>query len=116
MLLGLVTPTAGHSTINGQPFHSLGNPGRVVGAVLEAQSFHPKRTARNHLRVYATAVGVSDQRADEVLHLVGLSEADSGPPGLDRTSWSGPGQLPDRFRRARALLVARVISGRHPAS
>jgi ABC-2 type transport system ATP-binding protein len=75
MLLGLVTPTAGHATINGQPFHHLGNPGRVVGAVLEAQSFHPKRTARNHLRVYASAIGVADQRADEVLHLVGLTDA-----------------------------------------
>lgn len=75
MLLGLVTPTAGHATINGQPFHSLGNPGRVVGAVLEAQSFHPKRTARNHLRVYAAAVGVPDRRCDEVLHLVGLTDA-----------------------------------------
>jgi ABC-2 type transport system ATP-binding protein len=83
MLLGLVTPTAGYATINGQPFHALGNPGRVVGAVLEAQSFHPKRTARNHLRVYASAVGVSDQRADEVLHLVGLSDAaDRGAGGF----------------------------------
>ncbi|MBP2322930.1 ABC-2 type transport system ATP-binding protein [Kibdelosporangium banguiense] len=75
MLLGLVTPTAGYATINGQPFHSLGNPGRVVGAVLEAQSFHPKRSARNHLRVYAAAIGVPDQRADEVLRLVGLADA-----------------------------------------
>lgn len=75
MLLGLVTPTAGHATINGRPFHHLGNPARVVGAVLEAQSFHPNRTARNHLRVYAAAIGVPDQRADEVLHLVGLRDA-----------------------------------------
>ncbi|GAB3909259.1 ABC transporter ATP-binding protein [Kibdelosporangium lantanae] len=75
MLLGLVTPTAGGSTINGQPFHSLANPGRVVGAVLEAQSFHPGRTARNHLKVYASSIGVPDRRADEVLHLVGLSDA-----------------------------------------
>nr|WP_042195401.1 ABC transporter ATP-binding protein [Kibdelosporangium sp. MJ126-NF4]CEL21985.1 ABC transporter, ATP-binding component [Kibdelosporangium sp. MJ126-NF4]CTQ92765.1 ABC transporter, ATP-binding component [Kibdelosporangium sp. MJ126-NF4] len=75
MLLGLVTPTAGHATINGRAFHHLGNPARVVGAVLEAQSFHPARTARNHLRVYAAAIGVSDQRADEVLHLVGLMDA-----------------------------------------
>jgi ABC-2 type transport system ATP-binding protein len=81
MLLGLVTPTAGHATINGQPFHQLGNPGRVVGAVLEAQSFHPKRTARNHLRVYAAAIGVPDQRADEVLHLVGLTDAAYRSPG-----------------------------------
>jgi ABC-2 type transport system ATP-binding protein len=75
MLLGLVTPTAGWTTINGQPFNHLGNPARVVGAVLEAQGFHPGRTARNHLLVYAAAMGVPDQRADEVLNLVGLGAA-----------------------------------------
>ena len=75
MLLGLVAPTAGYATINGQPFHHLGNPARVVGAVLEAQGFHPSRTARNHLLVYAAAMGVPDQRADEVLNLVGLGAA-----------------------------------------
>ena len=83
MLLGLVTPTAGFTTINGQPFHQLGNPARVVGAVLEAQGFHPCRTARNHLRVYAAAMGVPDQRADEVLNLVGLGAAgDRGAGGF----------------------------------
>ncbi|TWP53259.1 ABC transporter ATP-binding protein [Lentzea tibetensis] len=75
MLLGLVSPTAGFATINGSPFGRLGQPGRVVGAVLEAQGFHPKRTARNHLKVYASAVGVPDQRADQVLQLVGLGSA-----------------------------------------
>ncbi|MCP2268633.1 ABC-2 type transport system ATP-binding protein [Actinokineospora diospyrosa] len=75
MLLGLVNPTAGEATINGQPFHRLGNPGRVVGAVLEAQGFHPKRSAINHLRVYAAAMGLPDQRAIEVLQLVGLAGA-----------------------------------------
>ncbi|MEU4801806.1 ABC transporter ATP-binding protein [Actinosynnema sp. NPDC023587] len=75
MLLGLVTPTAGVGLINGRPFHQLGNPGRVVGAVLEAQGFHPKRSARNHLRVYAAAIGVPDSRADQVLQLVGLGAA-----------------------------------------
>ncbi|MGX7824394.1 ABC transporter ATP-binding protein [Actinokineospora sp. 24-640] len=73
MLLGLVRPTAGFATINGQPFSGLGNPGRVVGAVLEAQGFHPKRSALNHLRVYCSAMGLQDRRADEVLHLVGLA-------------------------------------------
>jgi ABC-2 type transport system ATP-binding protein len=75
MILGLVTPTAGHATVNGSRFDQLGNPGRVVGAVLEAQSFHPKRTALNHLRVYCAAMGIPDSRADEVLRLVGLSDA-----------------------------------------
>jgi ABC-2 type transport system ATP-binding protein len=75
MLLGLVKPTSGTATINGRPFHQLGQPGRVVGAVLEAQGFHPNRTARNHLRVYAAALGVPDAQADQVLGLVGLSTA-----------------------------------------
>jgi ABC-2 type transport system ATP-binding protein len=75
MVLGLVAPTGGTATVNGQPFTGLGNPARVVGAVLEAQGFHPKRTARNHLRVYAAAIGVPDSRADQVLQLVGLGAA-----------------------------------------
>src|SRR3954471_2288087 len=44
MLLGLVTPTAGTALIGGLPFHRLGRPARIVGAVLEAQGFHPRRT------------------------------------------------------------------------
>jgi ABC-2 type transport system ATP-binding protein len=75
MLLGLVKPTAGWATINGQPFGQLENPGRIVGGVLEAQGFHPGRTARDHLRVYAAAMDVPDQRAEEVLNLVGLGGA-----------------------------------------
>jgi ABC-2 type transport system ATP-binding protein len=75
MLLGLVRPSSGWTTINGQPFNKLGNPGRIVGGVLEAQGFHPGRTARDHLRVYAAAMGVPDQRAHEVLNLVGLGMA-----------------------------------------
>lgn len=75
MVLGLVTPTSGVATINGVRFGQLGNPGRVVGAVLEAQGFHPKRTARDHLRVYCAAIGVPDARADQVLQLVGLGAA-----------------------------------------
>jgi len=81
MLLGLVTPTAGYATINGQPFNRLGNPGRIVGGVLEAQGFHPGRTARDHLRVYGAAMGVADQRADEVLNLVGLGAAGNRAAG-----------------------------------
>jgi ABC-2 type transport system ATP-binding protein len=81
MLLGLVRPTSGWSTINGQPFNRLGNPGRVVGGVLEAQGFHPGRTARDHLRVYASAMGIPDQKADEVLNLVGLSGAGNRAAG-----------------------------------
>src|ERR1044072_8714665 len=37
MILGLVTPTSGEARINGARFAELDAPGRVVGAVLEAQ-------------------------------------------------------------------------------
>jgi ABC-2 type transport system ATP-binding protein len=46
-----------------------------VGAALEAASFHPGRTARDHLRVYAPQIGVDDRRCHEVLAQVGLDDA-----------------------------------------
>lgn len=75
MLLGLVTPSSGTATIGGRPYHDLPNPLRTVGAALEASSFHPGRSARNHLRVLCAATGVPDSRADEVLNQVGLTES-----------------------------------------
>jgi ABC-2 type transport system ATP-binding protein len=74
-LLGLVTPTAGGATIGGRPYAQLDTPPKIVGALLEASSFHPARTARNHLRAYCTVSGLPAKRADEVLELVGLSSA-----------------------------------------
>jgi ABC-2 type transport system ATP-binding protein len=75
MLLGLVTPTAGTARIDGKPYRELADPIRHVGAVLEASSFHPGRSARNHLRVVATAAGLPLARADQVLEQVGLTQA-----------------------------------------
>jgi ABC-2 type transport system ATP-binding protein len=75
MILGLVHPTAGNSTIGGLPYHRIHNPMTVVGAALEAASFHPARTGRNHLRILCAAARLPDRRADEVLDLVGLHDA-----------------------------------------
>jgi ABC-2 type transport system ATP-binding protein len=75
MILGLVAPTSGEARINGVRFGELDTPGRVVGAVLEAQGFHPARSGRAHLRVCAAALRVPDARIDEVLGLVGLTDA-----------------------------------------
>jgi ABC-2 type transport system ATP-binding protein len=74
MLLGLIAPTTGSSTITGKPYQELVDPFRHVGAVLESTSFHPGRRARDHLRVLCTAAGLPLTRADEVLDEVGLSE------------------------------------------
>jgi ABC-2 type transport system ATP-binding protein len=75
MILGLAAPTSGTGTIGGVTYAHLPSPGRTVGAVLEATSFHPGRSARNHLRVFCAAAGLPDRRADEVLALVGLDQS-----------------------------------------
>ncbi|MGM7445925.1 AAA family ATPase, partial [Streptomyces tunisiensis] len=46
-----------------------------VGALLEARSVHPGRTARHHLRGLALTHGLPRRRVDEVLDLTGLTEA-----------------------------------------
>jgi ABC-2 type transport system ATP-binding protein len=74
-LLGLVSPTRGTATIGGRRYADLPDPLRTVGAALEASSFHPGRTARNHLRVLCAAAGIPDTRADEVLELTGIKDA-----------------------------------------
>jgi ABC-2 type transport system ATP-binding protein len=75
MLLGLVAPTSGTATIDGRPYRELVDPARRVGAVLEASGFHPGRSARDHLRVLATAAGLPSGRVGEVLGQVGLTGA-----------------------------------------
>lgn len=75
LLLGLATPDAGTVTIGGITYDRRPRPAQHVGAALEAASFHPGRTARDHLRVYAPEIGVPDSRCDEVLTMVGLDDA-----------------------------------------
>ncbi|ETK37608.1 ABC transporter ATP-binding protein [Microbispora sp. ATCC PTA-5024] len=74
-LLGLVAPDSGRALVGGRPYASLTAPLTEVGAVLEATSFHPGRTARNHLRVLCTAAGLPQARADDALAQVGLADA-----------------------------------------
>jgi ABC-2 type transport system ATP-binding protein len=75
MLLGLVRPSAGTATIGGRAYAELDRPQRVVGALLEASDVHPGRSGRDHLRVLALTAGVPERRADDLLALVGLSDA-----------------------------------------
>jgi len=75
ILLGLVTPDAGTATINGHAYRDLPEPLYTVGAVLEASSFHPGRTARAHLKIQALAAEADPSRIEDVLDLVGLAGA-----------------------------------------
>jgi len=73
VLLGLVRATSGTATFDGRAYHDLERPLETVGAALEAD-FHPGRTARNHLRVAATAAGIPVARVSTVLDQVGMTE------------------------------------------
>ena len=74
MLLGLVRPSAGSATFGGTLYRDLAHPLATVGTALEASSFHPGRTAKNHLGVYAVAARIAPARVDTVLQQVGLAE------------------------------------------
>jgi len=75
ILLGLVHPTSGSATIDGQRYRALDRPLGRVGAVLEASNYHPKRSGRNHLRALAAAGEIRSSRVDELLEFVGLGSA-----------------------------------------
>ena len=77
ILLGLATPTSGSATIGGLTYHQLPDPIRQVGAALDSNTFHPGRSASQHLKIIATAAGLPHRRVGEVLDLVGLSDAAS---------------------------------------
>jgi ABC-2 type transport system ATP-binding protein len=73
MVVGLDVPDAGAATVNGSSYADLRWPLREVGTLLDAKSFHPGRTARNHLRCLAETNSIDIRRVDEVLDIVGLA-------------------------------------------
>ena len=74
LILGLDRPQAGVALINGRRYRDLRDPLRTVGALLEAKSVHPGRTARNHLLFLAETQGLPAHRVEEMLALVGLED------------------------------------------
>src|ERR1700712_307815 len=80
MITGLVPSTSGSALVDGKPYAALTNPGAVMGTLLDAGAVHPGRTGRMHLRLLASAIGAPDSRVDEVLELVGLTDAAARRP------------------------------------
>ncbi|MFD4613802.1 ATP-binding cassette domain-containing protein [Streptomyces sp. NPDC058440] len=72
MIVGLDAPTSGSVTVNGQRYARHRAPLQEVGALLEARSIHPGRSAYNHLRALALTHGIPRRRVDEVIDLAGL--------------------------------------------
>ncbi|MFJ3891950.1 ABC transporter ATP-binding protein [Streptomyces sp. NPDC090083] len=72
MIVGLDAPTAGTVTVNGRPYAEHGAPLQEVGALLEAKSIHPGRSAFDHLMAQAHTHGIPRRRVDEVIDMTGL--------------------------------------------
>lgn len=71
----------GQTTFDGKVLHEHERPSGVVGILLEAKAFHPTRSARNHLKILATAGNIPNKRVDEVLDIVGLKSEAKKKPG-----------------------------------
>ncbi|MFJ9692359.1 ABC transporter ATP-binding protein [Kitasatospora sp. NPDC101183] len=72
MIVGLDAPTAGTVRVNGRRYAEHAAPLQEVGALLEAKSIHPGRTAFNHLMAQAHTHGIPRRRVEEVIELTGL--------------------------------------------
>lgn len=79
LMLGL-DHGGGETLFDGERFTSIRRPMNHVGTLLEAKQFHPTRSARNHLKMLASANGIANARIDRVLDLVGLGPAKRKKP------------------------------------
>jgi ABC-2 type transport system ATP-binding protein len=72
LILGLDAPSDGDVTVNGKHYADHSAPLHEVGALLEARSIHPGRSAYNHLLAQAQTHGIPRRRVKELIELVGL--------------------------------------------
>jgi ABC-2 type transport system ATP-binding protein len=72
MAIGLDAPTSGSVIVNGRRYAEHSAPLQEVGALLEAKSIHPGRSAFDHLLAQAYTHGIPRRRVTEVIELTGL--------------------------------------------
>ena len=75
MILGLDAPDRGEALIGGVRYADLTWPLKTVGALLDAGAFHPGRSGRAHLAALAASNDIPGPRVEQVLRIVGLSDA-----------------------------------------
>ena len=64
LMMGLDRPDRGTATISGRPYRQLRWPLREVGAMLDARSFQPGRSARSHLAALAASNDIPRARVE----------------------------------------------------
>ncbi|MFG1608086.1 ABC transporter ATP-binding protein [Actinoplanes sp. NPDC049265] len=72
MIIGLDAPTSGTVTVNGRRYARHSAPLHEVGALLEARSIHPGRSAFDHLMALAYTHGIARSRVAQVMEMTGL--------------------------------------------
>ena len=114
-ILGLDRPTDGSVTVSGRAYRDIRAPLHEVGALLEARSVHPGRSARNHLRMLAATHGISRRRVDEMLGLVGIEEvADKRVGGFSLGMGQRLGVATALLGDPQVLLLDEPVNGLDP--
>ena len=115
LILGLDRPQSGYALINGRRYRDLKDPLHTVGALLEAKSVHPGRSARNHLLFLAQTQGIPASRVEEVLALVGLQEvADKRAGGFSLGMSQRLGVAVAMLGNPEILLLDEPVNGLDP--
>jgi len=115
LILGLDRPQSGFALINGRRYRDLKDPLHTVGALLEAKSVHPGRSARNHLLFLAQTQGLPASRVDEVLALVGLRDvADKRAGGFSLGMSQRLGVAVAMLGNPEILLLDEPVNGLDP--
>lgn len=79
LIMGLDAPSGGGVIVNGRYVRDMSWPSREVGALLDARSIHPGRSARAHLQMPAETNSIPRARVDEMLEIVGLASVSRRP-------------------------------------
>ncbi|MCK8677486.1 ABC transporter ATP-binding protein [Streptomyces lichenis] len=115
MMLGLDHPTSGTVRIDGKHYRELAEPLRNIGALLEARSMHPGRSAYNNLLCLAQSNRIPERRVGEVLDLVGLGAvAKRKPKGFSMGMGQRLGIAAALLGDPRVLLFDEPVNGLDP--
>ena len=102
MIVGLDAPTGGTVTVNGRRYAKHAAPLQEVGALLEAKSIHPGRSAFDHLMALAHTHGIQRRRVDEVIeHGRPAAAWRRSGPGRSRSAWASGSVSPPRCSATR---------------
>ena len=87
MILGLDAPTSGSVTVNGRPYREHAAPLHEAGALLDARSVHPGRSAYAHLLSLAQTCGIRRPGWTRWSRRSAWAGWPAGGPAASRSAW-----------------------------